>query len=238
MRQLLAIGLVTIFSFAEAYAQTFEGLKFQVGGFLDFTTSARIYPAARDDDPSISSSYNSFGGFLSVGGDLRVVLSRTNAVGVTIQSVNLNQNIYTIYGYNSAGNYVGAPVQDGFSLQLLELNGYFSIPIVGESWDIYLGGGPALYLGKRNLQIGNTVANTPLVTAFGIQVSAGVVYRIAACLGVRGEMKFRSPEFNSTSSFNTATTSYQGLEITLPGTQYGKINIDGTDFTLGIFYEL
>lgn len=237
-KTILTIGLISISLFSEAKAQALGGLRLQLGGFLDYTTSARIYPNPRDEDPFVSSSYNSFGGFFSGGADFRLVLSQTNALGLAFQSLNLKQNIYTIYGYDHAGNYIGAPVQDGFSIQLLELNGYFNIPIVSGKWNIYLGGGPGLYLGKRNLQIGNATASTPLVTAFGIQVAAGVVYKLNEQVGIRGEFKFRSPEFNTISTFNSATTNYNGLEITLPGTQYGKVNLDGDDFTVGIFYEL
>lgn len=117
------------------------------------------------------------------------------------------------------------------------MNGYFNIPIVSGKWDIYLGGGPAVYLAKRNLQIGDAYATTPLVTAFGIQVAAGVTYKFNDQIGIRAEMKFRSPEFNTTSTFKSATTNYHGLEITLPEAQYGKIDLDGDDFTLGAFYE-
>ncbi len=119
-----------------------EGTKIQVEGFIDYTTSARIYPASRDADPSISSTYNSFSGFLSPGADVRVVLSRSNVVGLTMQYLTAKQTIYDIYGYDKLDRYVGVPVNDGFSLWVIELNGYFNIPILGERWNICLGGGP------------------------------------------------------------------------------------------------
>lgn len=234
MRRFLALGMVLLFSFSGAHGQD---LKFQIGAFGDYITSARVYPAPRDADPSISSSYNGFGGFISFGADVRTVLTRSNTVGLTIQSLDLKQTVDIIHGYTPSGQYVGVPVQDGFRLWLLESNGYFSIPILEDRWNVYLGGGPALYLGKRNLEIGNAEANTPLTTAFGVQVAAGVAYKFANEWNLRAEMKFRSPEFNTTSTFSSASTNYQGLQIMLPGTQYGKVNVDGTNFTLGVFYE-
>lgn len=241
MRTLLSIGLVLFFPITEARAQiepSLPAIKIQVEGFVDYTTSARIYPASRDADPSISSFYNSFTGFLSPGGDVRIILNRSNVVGLTTQYLTARQTIYSIYGYNQAGRYVGVPVNDGFSLWVVELNGYFNIPILEGSWNIYLGGGPALYFGKRNLQIGKAEPNSPLVTAGGIQVSAGVSFKFADHLGLRSEMKFRSPEFNTTSSYSSPTTTYNGLQLTLPKTQYGKVNLNGDDFTLGVFWEL
>jgi opacity protein-like surface antigen len=232
--------IVLTFSITGGQAQSaaaFSGIKVQAEGFIDYTTSARIYPASRDADPSISSSYNSFSGFLSPGGDVRVVLNRSNIVGLTTQHLTSEQAIYSIYGYNQSGQYVCVPVNDGFSIWLVELNGYFNIPILGERWNIYLGGGPALYFGKRNLQIGNAEANSLWVTAGGIQVSAGVSFRFTDHLGIRSEMKFRSPEFNTTSSFNSPVTTYNGLQVALPKTQYGKVNLDGDDFVLGLFWE-
>ena len=229
-----AVGLILLLSFEGAHGQE---IKYQLSGFGDFTTSARIYPAPRDEDPIIRSSYNDFGGFLSFGGDARIILSRSNAVGLTIQSLSLKRNVNYIYGYNTLMEYIGVPIQDGFNLWLFELNGYFSIPVGGESWNVYLGGGPALYLGKRILEIGNAGATSILATAFGIQVATGVAYRFTDHWGIRGEMKFRSPEFNTTSTFGSAYTEYQGVRVSLPPPLSAKINVNGTDFTFGVFYE-
>jgi opacity protein-like surface antigen len=239
---ILLVGLVIATSFpSEAHAQTrssLDGFQFQIGGFIDYTTSTRIYTNSRDQDPSISSSSNSLGGIVSGGIDLRFILTTADAIGFTFQPLNRKQEIYTIYGYNSYGNYFGVPVTDGFTLYTLELNGYFRLPVVSGKWSIYLGGGPAIYVGKRNLQIGDAKALTPLVTSLGIQVTAGVAYRLTDQIGIRGEMKFRSPELNTTSTFNSVSTTYNGLEMMLPKTQYGKIKLDGEDFTVGIFWEL
>lgn len=241
MSRFLLIITVLAFPATETWAQSvtdFSGVKIQIEGLLDYTTSARIYPAARDADPSISSSYNSFGGFLSPGVNFRVVLSRSNIVGLSAQELSDKQTIYSLFGYDQAGHYVDVPVKDGFTLWVVELNGYFNIPILGERWDIYLGGGPAIYVGSRNLQIGNAEAVTPLQTTGGIQVSAGVSFRFADHFGIRSELEFRSPEFNTTSSFASPMTTYNGLQVALPGTQYGKVNLDGDDFTIGLFWEL
>lgn len=244
------LGLGSPFFIAEAEAQaqpetalsegnhSDDGTRIQIEGFIDYTTSARIYPASRDADPSISSTYNSFNGFLSPGGDVRVILNRSNVVGLTMQYMAAKQTIYNVYGYNQKDQYVGVPVNDGFSLWLTELNGYFDIPVLGERWSIYLGGGPELCFGRRDLQIGNAEANTSITTTVGIQVAAGVTFKFADHFGIRSEMKFRSPEFNTASTFNSASTTYDGLQISLPKTQYGKVNLDGDDFTLGLFWEL
>ncbi len=241
-----AVGIFLLLSFASARGQEIpqdpvrrflRTERFQIGGFGDFTTSARLYPAPRDEDPIIRSSYNDFGGFLSFGGDARLILSSSNAIGLTVQPLSMKQVVNNIYGYNTSGEYVGVPVHDGFNLWLFELNGYFSVPIGGDSWDIYLGGGPALYLGKRILEIGNAEASSTLATAFGIQAAAGVAYRFTDHWGIRWEMKFRSPEFNTTSTFNSAYTEYQGARVSLPPPLSAKMNVNGTDFTLGAFYE-
>lgn len=204
---------------------------------MDYVTSARVYPASRDQDPSIKITYNDFGAFFSYGGDVRLDLSPTSAVGIIVQPVSTSESIGTIYGYNSSGTYVGIPVRDGFSLWLLEANGYFSIPVVQNQWNIYLGGGPDICLGKRDLSIGAAVANSPLSVTAGIQVAMGVSYMFEKDLGLRWEFKFRSPEFNTTSTFQSAYTDYNGLRVALPQTQYGKVNVDGTNFTLEAFYE-
>lgn len=211
--------------------------KIQMGGFVDYITSGRVYPASRDEDPTLKTAYNGFGGFVSFGGDVRLELSPTSSVGVILQPLTSSESIGTIYGYNSSGAYVGVPVKDGFTLWILEADGYFSIPVVPDQWNIYLGGGPDLCIGRRNLSIGNAVASTPLVISAGIQVATGISFIFSSNWGLRWEFKFRSPEFNTTSTFQSAYTEYNGLRVSLPQTQYGKVNVDGTNFTLGLFYE-
>ncbi|MCL5020812.1 MAG: hypothetical protein M1339_03935 [Bacteroidetes bacterium] len=242
------VSLITLFSItyffciSEVRAQSSEEVstpqyRLEFGGFIGYVTSARVYPAPRDQDPTLKIAYNGFGGFLSFGGDVRLELSSTSAIGILFQPLASSESIGTIYGYNVNGDYVGVPVRDGFSLWVVEADGYFSIPIVQDQWNIYLGGGPELYFGKRNMSIGDADATTPLVVSGGIQVAMGISYMLSQNWGLRWEFKFRSPEFNTTSNFQSAYTEYNGLRVSLPGTQYGKVNVDGTNFTLGAFYE-
>ena len=234
-------GLLLLLSFTTARGQSERflpgGTRLQVGGFADFITSARIYPASRDADPVISTTYNSVGGFTAFGGDIRLILPQGNAVGITLLPIYLLNETGSIYGYNSSGEYIGAPIKDGFSLWLFELTGYFNIPVADGRWNLYLGGGPSVYFGKRIVQIGNAEANTPIESSLGIQICAGLSYRFTSHWGLRGEMKAMSPQLNTTSTFSSTSTEYNGLTVNLPQTLYGKIDINGTDFTLGVFYE-
>ncbi|MCL5266495.1 MAG: hypothetical protein M1469_00130 [Bacteroidetes bacterium] len=234
-------GLLLLLSFASARGQSEgflpQGTSLQVGGFTDYITSARIYPAARDADPVIRTTYNSVGGFLAFGGDVRLLLPKGNAVGITALPISVLNETGSIYGYNSSGEYVGAPIKDGFNIWLFELTGYFNIPVVDDRWNLYLGGGPSIYFGNRKVQIGNAEANTPVQSSIGIQICAGVSYMFASQWGLRGEMKAVSPEFNTTSTFGATSTEYNGLKVDLPRTLYGKVDVNGTDFTLGFFYE-
>ncbi len=230
-----------LLSFASAKGQSERvipgGLNFQVGVFGDYITSARIYPAARDADPVISTTYNNVGGLTALGADIRMMLPKGNAVGLTIQPITILQQTSEIYGYNSSGAYVGVPVKDGFNIWLFEVTGYFNIPVVDDRWNIYLGGGPSMYFGKRVVEIGNAEANTPTEASVGIQICAGVAYKFTPHWGVRGEMKAVSPEFNTTSTFGSPSTEYNGLKVDLPQTLYGKVDVNGTDFTFGFFYQ-
>lgn len=230
-----------LLSFASARGQSERvnpgGLKLQVGVFGDYITSARIYPAARDADPVISTTYNDVAGFMSMGADFRLMLPKGNAVGLVVQPITILQKTSDIYGYNSTDAYVGVPVKDGFNIWLFELTGYFNIPVVDNRWNIYLGGGPSMYFGKRAVKIGNAEASTPTEASMGIQVCAGVAYKFTSHWGIRSELKAVSPEFNTTSTFGSSYTEYNGLKVDLPQTLYGKVDVNGTDFTLGLFYE-
>lgn len=234
---ILSLGPICLGSaYGQIHSDLYEG-PVQVGIFGDLVTSARLYPASRDADPTISETYYGLGLFLSEGLDLRMSLNRSNSIGIVLQPLHLKKTTSTIYGYDRAGNYLGVPVNDGFTIYAVEVNGYFRIPVVGDAWSIYLGGGPAVYLGRRVLAVGNAEAVTPYATAAGIQVLAGVSFMFADHFGVRSELKFRSPELNTVSTFNSSYTVYDGVRVSLPGTLYSKVNVDGTDFTLGVFFE-
>jgi|GEM_PF-4505229 opacity protein-like surface antigen len=230
-----AVAVVAILISTNSYAQC---PRIQLTAYIDYNTSARIYPSPYDIDPIIRSSYSDLNGFISFGGEIRALFSRSNSLGTTFQIMASRQQTRTIYGYDPNGNYVSVPIYDGFHLTLFEFNGYFNLPLGGEKWRIYLGGGPALYFGKRDYEIGNAKATTTTSTNFGIQVETGVEYKIASSIGFRGEMKFRSPQFNSTAIFKQGSTTYNNLTISLPPLSVARINVNGTDFTLGIFVEI
>jgi len=210
----------------------------QVSVFGDYNTSAWLYPASRDDDPVVRTTYYDMGGFLSIGGEVRMNVSRSNMIGVLFQPLIYRKVTETIFGYDRAGNYVGVPVNDGFSIFVTEVNGFFNIPIVEGDWRIYLGGGPSFIYGRRELSIGSAAASTPYVSSFGIQVMAGASWNVSEVWGLRAEMKFRSPELNTASSFNSSSTTYNGVTVALPGTMYSKINVNGADFILSAFIVL
>ncbi|MGB9591112.1 MAG: outer membrane protein, partial [Candidatus Kryptoniota bacterium] len=192
------VAVVAVLISTNSYAQY---PLLQLTAYIDYNTSARIYPSPYDIDPIIRSSYSDLKGFVSFGGEGRVLFSRSNSVGITFQTMASREQTRAIYGYDPNGNYVSVPIYDGFHLTLFEVNGYFNLPFGGDRWRIYLGGGPALYFGKRDYQIGSAQAAASTSTTFGIQVETGIEYKITSNIGLRAEMKFRSPQFNSTSTF-------------------------------------
>lgn len=230
-----AIAVVAILISTNSYAQY---PHIQLTAFIDYNTSARVYPSPYDIDPVIRSSYTDLKGFISLGGETRVLLSRSSSLGATFQIMASRQQTGSIYGYDSNGNYVGVPIYDGFRITLFEVNGYFNLPVGGDKWRIYLGGGPALYWGKRNYQIGEAQASASTSTSFGIQVETGIEYKLTPNMGFRAEMKFRSPQFNSTITFAHSSTTYNALTISLPPSSVARINVNGTDFIFGAFIEI
>lgn len=131
------------------------------------------------------------------------------------------------------------PVADGYRVIPIELTGYFLIPISGESFTIFMGGGVGTYIGRRIYRVGEVEAQTvDQGHGFGIHVLSGVGYRVYGPLSLVAEMKFRDLQFNSVNRFDKAQVEYNGTFVNV-GTQpfESRVHTDGVIFQLGVMIE-
>jgi hypothetical protein len=130
-------------------------------------------------------------------------------------------------------------VQDGFTLIPLELSAYYLLPFSTERIKFLMGGGIGYYIGSHIRKFGDVeVSNAERKSAYGIHVSLSMDYIILNFLSVRGEMKFRDPQFNVKSDYSRKEVNYNGNTIRLPQESFdSKINVDGVAFVLGIAFH-
>jgi hypothetical protein len=126
--------------------------------------------------------------------------------------------------------------QDGFEVYPVELSAYYIMPFSTVDFHFYIGGGFGLYYGNHLRNFGEAdVTTIRQDLGYGIQVSTGMDYLITDFFSVRGELKFRDPQFDMQSQ-------YSKTEVTINGRLYeinndifdSKVNINGITFGLGL----
>jgi hypothetical protein len=196
-----------------------------------YTTSSKIFYRPADPDEFLRGQFFPLDNIAGIGIDLR----RTFPPG-TIQ-IGLSAEILqrrTTSEIPVGG--VQVPAEDGFIAIPVELTGYFFIPVGTEEFRVFMGGGAGLYLGQRRYALGGIPAETTERGAGGgIHVTSGVEWRCSGALSVRGEIKFRDVQFETTNRFQPSTVVYSGTTVTLPGEPFAsRINIDGMRLSAGI----
>jgi len=200
-----------------------------------YTSSSKLYPtpdAAQADLESLSIEYNDLFGF---GLEMRRQLgSESIEVGVGVEFLRTTK---AGLGTGPAGApAVQLPIKDGYRFAPIELTGYFVLPFSTETVKFYMGGGAGFYYGDRIYQVVDRTAQTvESHAAFGIHVLTGMDYFIDRFLSLRGEMKFRDPQFDITSKFTNPQVEYNGRSYRLTQLPFNsRVNLDGLVLNLGI----
>jgi len=134
----------------------------------------------------------------------------------------------------------GLSAEDGFEAIPVELTGLFTLPLSGERFSVFLGGGAGLYLGRRILLVGGVEAERlNFQTGFGIHVLGGVGYRLTDWLSITAEMKFRDVQFDAAARLPASAVTSDGRIIMLPrDTIVSRVHIDGMLVQVGTAFTL
>jgi len=197
----------------------------------NLTTSSLIYLTPDSPDPVAQGNTLDITGTFGYGAELRYRIPETSlAVGFSADYI------------RSRGpgmlNGTPIPVEDGYVAVPLELTGYFIIPLSGEYFGIYMGGGAGVYIGKRTYSVAGveaaSVQNTP---GFAIHVLGGISYRFLGSFQGIFEMKFRDLQFQSVDAFSARSIRFQDTVINV-GTEpfKSRVETDGIVFQLGVAY--
>ena len=128
------------------------------------------------------------------------------------------------------------PIEDGYTAVPVELTGYFIIPLSGEYFGVFMGGGAGMYFGSRRYVLAGveaaSVQNTP---GFAIHVLGGISYRFLNSFRGIFEMKFRDLQFQSVNQFPTRVIRYQDTVINVSTAPFNsRVETDGIIFQIGI----
>lgn len=233
MRYKILIALLLI-SGTYSNAQ-FNGKKFAVGINAVYTTTAKIYLSPNSSDQIIRNSSFPLDDIVNPSVDVKYSLSEQIILGLGTEYMKKTKSGRNLTAF--AGNQTLAiDVEDGFILIPLEFSVYYKLPFSTEKFKFLMGGGAGLYFGEHVRKFGDAeVSNKERKTAYGIHVMLTMDYLIKPFLSIRGEMKFRDPQFTVTSSYNKQNVNYNGRTITLAQDSFdSKINVDGVTFLAGV----
>jgi hypothetical protein len=199
------------------------------------TTASRLFTNPNSADVFQRSAYFSLEDFIGYGIEVRYQLPEENiALGISADYIRttVGQSVRI-----STSNSI--PVEDGYRVIPVELTGYFIIPVSGQTFGVFMGGGIGGYFGRRLYKFGNAEASTTDVgRGFGIHVLGGLSYRFTAWFSLNAEMKFRDLQFQTTNQFATSTTIYNGTLIPLNRAPFdARVHTDGVVFQLGTVFH-
>jgi len=207
---------------------------YSVGLYGSYTTTSKIFFNPEAANEVERNRFFDVDNIFSLGLDVRRDISYNLRVGLSVEYISASTKVTPIVR-DRTGRFFELAEEDGYRLIPVELSGYFIIPFSSDRVKVYMGGGVGLYLGERRVEVVGITAETLEKNAgFGIHVMSGVEYRITPILLLRGEMKFRDPQVESTNKFPEGPFQEDGHTFLFQqGPFRSRINIDGITFNVG-----
>lgn len=235
MKKLTVIGLLFML-ISSTWAQ-YAGRDFSLSINANYTTTAKVYTNPNSNDINLRNRSIPLEDLLSPSIDLRIRLSESLLLGLTtewIEKIGSNE----IFVQSNSGSR-SVTVSEGFKVLPVELSIHYLVPFSTNTFKFLIGGGLAYYYGSHIRRLGGEdVSNIKRDFAYGIQVGISSDYLVTPFLSIRGEMKFRDPEFSLTSKYNQESVIYNGQRVWFVRDEFdSKVNVDGVTFILGIAFH-
>jgi len=192
----------------------------------NYTTSSKLFANPDAADEVVRNSYLELDDVFGIGIALRRDISESIQIGLSLE--------YLATKTKGLDRRIRIPTEDGYRLFSIELTGYFIIPISSQTVKIYIGGGGGFYFGDRIRRVaGVSTESISRPASFGIHVISGVDVFLNETFSVRGEMKFRDPQFETESKFANDTIEYEGRTYSVSTQPFkSKMNLDGIVFAI------
>jgi hypothetical protein len=203
-----------------------------------YTTSSKIYLHPGSADETIRNNSFETGSFFNPSIEFRYRPYESVIFELNIDYIKKEASGSYITVYSGLRT-VSVEVKDGFTVIPVEFSIYYLMPFSTGSFKMYFGGGAGYYFGSQIRKFGDVeVSNAGRKFAYGIQALVGTDFMLTDFMSVRGEMKFRDPQFTVTSKYGSTFVKYNSTILTLPNSTFdSKINIDGLSFILGVAYH-
>jgi outer membrane protein W len=206
---------------------------------MDYITSAQIYLNPNSSDIVLRNNSFEITNLISPLIDFRYKVNDDVILGISSEYISKSQKANNLI-VREGSQEIPLEVEDGVQFIPIELSVYYFLPFSTDQFKFTMGGGTGYYFGKQTRKFGDTqIKNLSSKTSLAILVSVGMEYLFTESLGVRLDMKFRSPEISLTNQYLSNTVDYNGTQIKLLTDRFdSKINLDGISFIFGISYQL
>ena len=226
----LILLLINVSTYAQYAGHTF-GFSFN----YNLTTSSKLFLYPNAEDPILRDQFVPIDNITSISAELRVGITSDLVIGLSAEYMNAVNNDSRFVVGGPTGSILVA-IQDGFEVFPVELSAYYIMPFSTESFYFYIGGGLGLYYGNHIRKFGD--ANVTTIhqnLGYGIHVRTGMDYLVTDFFSIRGELKFRDPQFDMQSKYSKTEVIINGRLYELTNNVFeSKVNINGITFGLGI----
>lgn len=231
------IGLLFFTSLLLVNAQ-YSDNQFGISASANYTTSARLFLNPNAIQRAIREINTELVDVYSGSIELRYRLNESIIFGIGSEYIEKVSKERNIIGFPP--QFAGIEVEEGFKMIPVEVSVYYHLPFSTESFKFFMGGGLGIYFGEyiRNVNV-VSVETVNREFSWGIHGRIGMDYLITDFFSVRGEMKFRDPEFEMENKYTKESFVYRNQVIDLPEEAFTtKVNIDGMTFSIGIVLHL
>ena len=229
---LLTFMLISSISFAQ-----YNGSDWAFSLSYSYTTTAKLFPFPNSADLIERNLSEEVDNIYSYSFETRYKFTDVFAVGLILEYIEDTKKQDLIVS-GPLGS-VNLKVDEGFSIIPIELAAYYLLPFSTDDFKFHMGGGVGAYIGNHIRNIGSAkLKSVEQDIAYGIHVNIGMDYMVFDYLSVRGEMRFRDPQFDTISKYDREEVTIDGRKFFLSqNTIDSKINMDGITFTLGLVFH-
>ena len=212
----------------------YNGKPFGVSATYSYTSTAQVFLNPNSASEVTRNISNEIEDIKSYGAEIRYRVSDPLIVGLGFELME-----GTFRGVNISAGGLGIETEDGYKMIPIEATAYYLLPFSTEVFKFYMSGGIGIYFGEYIRNFADvSVNNVESETAYGLHVGVGLDYMIEDFISLRGEMKFRDPEFDLTSSYDKTQFQIDGRTITIANPTFDtKVNVDGVTFTAGLVFH-
>ena len=205
---------------------------------LDYITSAQIFLNPNSSDIILRNRSYEITNLFSPIIDFRYRINDDIIIGVSSEYIDKSQKTNNLI-VREGSQEIKLEVEDGVQFIPIDFSVYYFLPFSTEQFKFTMGGGAGYYFGKQTRKFGDTeIKKIHSKTSLAILVSVGMEYLLTESLGLRLDMKFRSPEISLTNQYLNDFVNYKGTQVRLITETFdSKINLDGISFLVGISYQ-